>query len=149
MSGTKTDSRQVINRVLLDKIANKTEFSSSIDNKPADSTHLYNLLNAINSELTVPYYMSESTTPDLIINIASEAIQNPETLKNKIHSNTVNNSFTSGTVELPNADGGNVVVTPGIGTVLSCPVGSFNKLLAEITCRHKTLIYLQSLAQTD
>jgi len=131
MSRTQTDSRQIIERTLLDQIANKAQYTGTADNKKPNSTELKNLLAAINEELKIPFLLSESTTPDLTINVSSDLIVNPELNKNKIHSTTEGN-FAGGTVTLPAADGGAITVSPGIDSTLSLSVGSFKKILIQI-----------------
>lgn len=128
---TSTSTRQVISRSLLDKIANKNEYVGTQDNKPADSTELKNILSGINSELNLSYFLSESTTPDLVLNISTDTFQNSETSLNRTHTQT-NNSFSGGTVEFPAADAGVIVVTPGLDSTLSLSSGNFKKVLVQI-----------------
>ena len=128
---TDLSSLQVIERSQLDIIANKTEYAGTVDNKQANTTPLKSLLSAINSELQISYLMSESATPDLTVNIDSDTIQNPQTLRQRQHSLTKGN-FSSGTVVFPAADAGTITVSPGTNSSLSLTAGNFVKMLIQI-----------------
>ena len=128
---TSTSTRQVISRILLDILANKDTYSSTLDNKPANSSELKELLESINREFQPAFYLSESTTPDLILNVSADTIQNPSTSKNRQHSQT-NGSFTSGTVTFPAADGGLATVSSGTDLSVSLGVGLYNKFLIQV-----------------
>jgi len=128
---TDIGSLQVIERTQLDIIANKAEYAGTTDNKQVNTTPLKSLLSAINSELQISYLMSESATPDLTVNIDSDTIQNPQTLRQRQHSLTKGN-FSSGTVVFPAADAGTITVTPGTNSSLNLTVGNFVKMLIQI-----------------
>lgn len=128
---TDLSSLQVIERSLLEVIASESAYSGTAENKQANSSTLKSLLSAINAELKPAYWMSQSTTPDLTVSIASDTIQNPENLKQNQHSQTAG-SFSSGTIVFPAADAGNIVVTPGTNAVLSLTPGNFKKILVQI-----------------
>lgn len=99
-------------------------------------TLLKDILASVNSEVTPPLAMSETATPDLVLNIGSISVTNPET--GKITTippiGGLLPSFASGTVTFPASSGGNA--TPSAGNALQINITSGNFL--------KVGIYLQS-----
>ena len=140
MAKTTTDSRQVIKRSLLDIIANKTDYAGTADAKPANTSELDNLLDAINSELTPSFYMSESATPDLVVSVGAAEIQNPETSKKRTSS--ANPNFTSETITFPAAAGGNIVPSVGSSVALTMSASSFMKVLVELDTADNIVLVL-------
>lgn len=118
MSSTKFDSRQVISRDTLNRIALATD------------TELDDLLRSLNAEVTPPLNMSASATPDLILNIGNISVQNPLTLRNRVvpHIGGLIPSFASGTVEFPSTSGGTITVTPGLNGILTVPSNEYIKV---------------------
>ncbi len=131
---TKFDTRQSVQRSLLNEIANKSEFSGTTGGKPANSTQLDNLLTAINESLTLPFILDESTTPDLVLNIGSGNVSNSETSKNNTFSliNNTHFEFTSGTITFPSSSGGSIIVSPGTNGVLTVSSGNFITVLIQM-----------------
>lgn len=130
MARTVTHTRQIVQRALLDQIANKTDYAATGDSKPANATELDNLLTAINDELTAPISMSESSTPDLVLNLGSAVVQNSETSKNRTIAS--NPDFAGGTVTIPATGTGDIVPSAGDNLAIAMSNSSFLKVLIEV-----------------
>jgi hypothetical protein len=113
----KFDARQTISRDTLNRIALAT------------NTELDDLLRSLNAETTPPFHLYPSSPADLTLNVGSSKVQNPLTSRNRtvaaIGADTPN--FTSGTIVLPAASGGTIVVTPGADQVLTVASGNYIK----------------------
>lgn len=107
MTLTRPDARQIIDRDTLDRI---TGTSNSL---------LDLVLRALNVEVTPPFAMNQSTSPNLVLNIGNITKTNPSTSINRTVP-PINNllpAFTSGTVTMGATGAGNA--TPSVGAALS------------------------------
>lgn len=121
---TLTDNRQLIARDNLPEITAKT-------NTKTDA-----VIRAIDASLQPMFRMSASATPNLILNIASNFVQNPESLRFKTSAplgiNGALNTFTSGTVTFPAATGGTITPSVGSTSTLTLASGNYMKVLISI-----------------
>lgn len=127
---TKLDTRQSRNNSYLGMIANRADFDAKAYN------NLDKLLGAINDELTPVFRLFGNDPADRILNIGSQSVTNSETSVR--HSNNFIDkaypTFTSGTVTLPAASGGTIVVSPTTdpAPILTLAPGQFIKILIEL-----------------
>jgi hypothetical protein len=121
MTNTKFDARQSICRSALDQVA------------PSAGTQANTIFTSINNELTMPLRMSASSTPDLVLNIGSISLTNPQTNKKRILPFIYNAipSFTSGTITFPSVSSNNITFSTGgsTATQLICTSGKYVKVL--------------------
>lgn len=126
---TKASTRQSKHVSFLRKLANQASFLSN------GYTQLDNLLSATNSEVTPAFEMYPSNPLDRVLTVGANTVSNPETAVR--HANSPINKqfpiFTTGTVTLPAASGGTIVVTPTItpNPTLIITANAFIKALVE------------------
>jgi len=96
---------------------------------------LKQILPAIDLEVTPPFALRASSTPDLTLNISSNILTNPETLRKKTNQpiNKVIFEFAGGTVVFPSTSGSNAVVTPGDDVAITIANNEYLRVLVEIT----------------
>jgi len=131
MSRTVKDSRQVVQRgTRLDQIADKTDYDSTTDAKPASTTELDNLLDGINSELIPPLRMAESQPNDLILNIGAIDQSNTQTGRNSTIQpiGGVMPTFAGGTVTFPASSGGTITTSIGNSIVITLTIDYYMKI---------------------
>lgn len=113
----KFDARQVASRDVLQRIALAT------------GTQLDALLRSLNAEVTPPFNLFPSATPDRVLNVGASKVVNPLTGRTRtvaaIGSDTPN--LTSGTITLPAASGGQILCSPGVATTLTLASGQWVK----------------------
>ena len=81
----KQDTRQSINRELLEQLTLRSSFVQQVPGgKDANTTELDNLLKSINSELTAPTRLRLSPLVSKRILVDPAVIINPETTKNRV-----------------------------------------------------------------
>lgn len=120
---TKINANQVIDRDILQEIF------------PYVSDQLLDtLLRSIDKDLTVPLRADASSTPNRVITFGPGVVNNNVSGRQKSipHIQNLIPVFTSGTITLPAADGGTIVVSPGSNVPLTCPVGNFVKILVSL-----------------
>lgn len=118
MSRSTVDSREVTKRgSRLTQIAGKSHYDSTADAKPASTSELDNLLEAINDEITDLLRMDASDTPDRVVTIGASTSSTTETSRKHSIANirSLLPSFSSGTITFP-ATAGTVTVSPGDNT---------------------------------
>lgn len=137
MSRTVTDSRQIVKRgTRLDQIAGKTHYDATSDSKPASTSELDNLLDALNQDLTSPLRLSASDTPDLVVSVGAAIVSTSETNRQRSIPHVgalLPNTFTSGTITFPSASGGTITVSPGNNGILTVSASNFIKVLIYMT----------------
>lgn len=104
---TRFDARQTISRDLLRRITG------------AADSELDNILRVLEKEVTPPLSLTASQPADLILNIGSITVTNPETSQNKTIPPISNllPSFTGGTVTMDATGAGNA--TPSVGSAVA------------------------------
>ena len=129
MSKTVTYSKQVVHRDFLEMLANASNYSGIADAKPSNTTELKELLESINSELTPSILLEVTGAYEITFNAAT--IQNPNTGRKRTISSAPD--FTSGTVTIPPASGGTIVVSPGTNIpAFTVSANSYRKISFEI-----------------
>lgn len=115
------DSRQLEHRSTLDRL--------SSEEKPNLKTILPNL----NTELTPVFALSESATPDLVLNIGPATVQNSDTGLTRSFSPISQQyfQFTGGTITFPSSNG-TITVNPGTNGAISIPDDTFVAVLVQI-----------------
>lgn len=132
MSKLLKDARQIGLRRFLEQIGNRTHHEGTADAKPAGVSELDNLLDSIDMDLTQPLRMDASNPADLVVSVGPAIVTNTETNRNKTIPHVgrlLPNDFTSGTVTFPASSGGNIVLSPGINSVLTVPSNEYVKVL--------------------
>lgn len=121
---TKIDNRQLIAR---DNLAELTA-SANINTDE--------VLRAVDALLQPMFRLSANSTPNLVLNIASNFVQNPTSLRYKSSAplgiGGALNTFTSGTVTFPSATGGTITPSVGSTSTLTLASNNYMKVLISI-----------------
>jgi hypothetical protein len=136
---TNFDSRQTINRAVLDQLTQSAD------------QQLDDLLTSINSELTAPLKMVETSTPNRTLNVEAISIQNSATSITRTIQPIGDTlpSFTAGTVALPATSGSNIVVTPGTNILLTISASRFIKALISLDSSGNLVVTLGAEAVSE
>lgn len=126
----KFDTRQSVQRNLLRKIANRSDFAAN------SRTKLDNLMVAVNDELSPAFELYPNHPSNLVLNIGPNFVTNTETSVR--HSNAPINkqfpNFTSGTITLPASSGGVITVSPTIVANPTLTISANAHIKALIEC---------------
>ena len=115
------DTRQSKHRSTLDQLVDSAD------------KNLKEILPAVNAEVTPPFALRPSATPDLVISVGSNVITNPDTGKRN-SMQPIDGAFfdfASGTITFPAATG-NISASPGGLTGISIGNNEFVKVLVQI-----------------
>jgi len=92
------------------------------------------LLKSIDKDLQAPLRVDASSTPDLVVTIGPAIVNNTISGRQKSipHIQNAIPAFTSGTITFPSLNGGNITVSPGSNTTLTCPPNEYIKVLISL-----------------
>ena len=118
---TKTDTRNVVQKSPLGRIAPGA-------GPDPDRIEVDNILESVNAQVTPIFEMTESSTPDLVLNIGSWQIQDPEYLHRRTIPPISGELPSPGglTVTFPASSGGNAV--PSSGDPITITITSGNRI---------------------
>lgn len=143
----KQDSRQTVHHSVLRRLSNLTDFTANGYNQ------LRELLLSMNFEFSQAFELYSNSTPNLVLNIGSNVVSNSQT--GYRHSTPPINkqfpSFTSGTITLPSASGGTILVSPTVSTnpTLSISANAFIKALIECDSQGNLSVSLGNEGATE
>ncbi len=88
---------------------------------------------SINSELTPPGRLIATSTPNLVVNVGSGTVTNPNTLKNRVLPFIDNSpvSFSGGTITFPSTSG-SITVSPGLGATIIIGANQYVAVLVQL-----------------